>query len=191
MKTLKSSVWMLVFLLAAGISSQTFADEYSHTISVYKQSEAVLPFFKDCYGYAVFPLVGKGGIMIGGAFGKGQVYKQGKLSGTVTLTKLSVGFQLGGQAFSEIIFLQDKRSYDEFTSGNYEFDGSLSAVAVTAGAQAKAGTEGATAGASAGPATGVQAQTNYNKGIAVFVHTRGGLMYEASIGGQKFDFTPL
>lgn len=182
---------MLVFLLAAGISSQTFADEYSHTISVYKQSEAVLPFFKDCYGYAVFPLVGKGGIMIGGAFGKGQVYKQGKLSGTVTLTKLSVGFQLGGQAFSEIIFLQDKRSYDEFTSGNYEFDGSLSAVAVTAGAQAKAGTEGATAGASAGPATGVQAQTNYNKGIAVFVHTRGGLMYEASIGGQKFDFTPL
>ena len=105
MKILKSSLWMLVFLMVAGIGSQTFADDYSHTISVYKQSDSVRPFFKDCYGYAVFPLVGKGGIMIGAAFGKGQVYQQGKLSGTVTLTKMSVGFQLGGQSFSEIIFL--------------------------------------------------------------------------------------
>ncbi|MCP4721605.1 MAG: hypothetical protein GY860_19275 [Desulfobacteraceae bacterium] len=191
MKVLKSSLLMLVFLLAAGSSSLVFADSYSKTISVFKQSEAVQPFFKNCYGYAVFPTVGKGGIGIGGAFGKGQVYKQGKLTGTVSLAKLSIGFQLGGQAFSEIIFLQDKRSYNEFTGGDFEFDASISAVAITAGVQAKAGTEGGTAGASAGPATGVQAETSYTKGMAVFVHTKGGLMYEAAIGGQKFSFAPL
>ncbi len=182
---------MLTFLLIAGLSSPVFADSYSKTISVYKQSEAVQPFFKNCYGYAVFPTVGKGGMVIGGAYGKGQVYRQGKLSGKVSLAKLSVGFQLGGQAFSEIIFFQDKRSYDEFTGGDFEFDASLSAVAITAGVQAKAGTEGGTAGASAGPATGVQAETRYTKGMVVFVHTKGGLMYEAAIGGQKFSFTPL
>ncbi len=191
MKVLKSSLLVLAFLLAAGSASLVFADSYSKTISVFKQSEAVQPFFKDCYGYAVFPTVGKGGVVIGGAFGKGQVYKQGQLTGTVSLAKLSIGFQMGGQAFSEIIFLQDKRSYNEFTSGHFEFDASVSAVAITAGVQAKAGTEGGTAGASAGPATGVQAETHYTKGMAVFVHTKGGLMYEAAIGGQKFSFAPL
>ena len=103
---------------------------------------------------------------------------------------MSVGFQLGGQAFSEVIFFEDKRAYDEFTSGSFEFDASASAVAITAGAQAQAGSTGTSAGASAGPATGVQASNKYRKGIAVFVHTKGGLMYEAAIGGQKFDFTP-
>jgi lipid-binding SYLF domain-containing protein len=104
---------------------------------------------------------------------------------------VSVGWQWGGQAFSQIIFFEDKRAYDDFTSGNFEFDATASAVAITAGAQAKAGTEGATAGASAGPATGAQAKkANYHKGMAVFVHTKGGLMYEASIGGQKFTFKP-
>ena len=124
------------------------------------------------------------------AYGKGQVYRGGKVTGTAKLFKATIGFQLGGQAFSEIVFLEDKRAYDEFTSGNFEFDAAASAVAITAGVQAKAGTEGATAGASAGPATGVQAETNYRKGMAVFVHTKGGLMFEAAIGGQKFSFTP-
>jgi len=106
------------------------------------------------------------------------------------LVKGSIGFQLGGQAFSQMIFFQDKRAYDEFTSGSFEFDASASAVAITAGVQAKAGTEGATAGASAGPTTGKQAKASYHKGMAVFVHAKGGLMYEASIGGQKFTFKP-
>lgn len=105
--------------------------------------------------------------------------------------KVSVGFQLGGQAFSQIIFFQDKRAYDEFTSGNFEFDGSLSAVVITAAAQAKTSTQGNTAGASLGPATGTQAETSYTNGMAVFIHTLGGLMYEISVGGQKFTFTPI
>ena len=186
--------WMtLLVLLLCGIftwPNAVLADQYAETIETYKKSEAVRPFFKSAYGYAVFPTVGKGGIGIGGAFGKGRVYKGGKVTGSVTLVKATIGFQLGGQAFSEMIFFEDKRAYDDFTSGNFEFDATASAVAITAGAQAKAGTEGTTAGASAGPATGKQAPSSYRKGMAIFVHTIGGLMYEASIGGQKFNFTP-
>jgi lipid-binding SYLF domain-containing protein len=118
------------------------------------------------------------------------VYQGGKVTGEVSLIKGSIGWQLGGQAFSQMIFFEDKRAYDEFTSGNFEFDATASAVAITAGAQAKAGTEGASAGASAGPATGAQAKTSYHKGMVVFTHAKGGLMYEASIGGQKFTFKP-
>ena len=119
------------------------------------------------------------------------MYRQGKVTGTSKLIKASIGFQAGGQAFSEMVFFQDKRAYDEFTSGNFEFDAAASAVAITAGAQASAGTKGATAGASAGPATGEQAPTRYSSGMAIFVHAKGGLMYEASVGGQKFSFQPL
>ncbi len=191
MKPIKILLLTLCAFWMATLGSAVFADDYSHTISVFKKSPAVQPFFKNAYGYAVFPIVGKGGIVVGGAFGKGRVYRQGTLTGHVTLSKVTVGFQLGGQAFSEIIFFQDKRAYDEFTSGIFEFDASASAVVITAGAQAKAGTEGGTASANAGPDTGTQTSLGYRKGVAVFVHTKGGLMYEATIGGQRFDFTPL
>ena len=182
---------MLVCLLVAGSASPVFADSYSKTIAIFKESESVQPLFEDCYGYALFPLVGKGGFIVRGAYGEGQVYKQGELSGKTSLVKLSVGFQLGGQAFSEIIFFKDQRSYNEFTNGSFEFDASLSAVVITAGVQAKAGTEGGTASATAGPVTGAQAETKYTKGVVVFIHAKGGLMYEAAIGGQKFSFAPL
>lgn len=180
----------IIFILALILAAPVQADQYEDTIDVYKKTETVQPFFKNAYGYAVFPAVGKGGVGIGGAFGKGQVYRKGKNTGSVTLFKATIGFQLGGQAFSEMIFFEDERAYNDFTSGNFEFDASASAVAITAGVQAKAGTEGTTAGASAGPATGKQAPSTYRKGMAIFIHTIGGLMYEASIGGQKFNFTP-
>ncbi len=167
------------------------ADSYSYTLSVFKDSPAVQPFFKSAYGYALFPTIGKGGLVVGAAYGEGRVYKGGTAVGKVVLSKVTVGLQLGGQAFSEIIFFQDKRAYDEFTTGSFEFDASASAVAITAAAQAKAGTDGTTAGASAGPATGVQAETNYLKGMAVFIHTKAGLMAEMAVGGQKFEFTPF
>jgi lipid-binding SYLF domain-containing protein len=191
MKSIKILLLILCAFFITGHEFSVFAGDYDQTLSVFKKSPAVQPFFDTSYGYAIFPTVGKGGIVVGGAYGKGRVYRQGKITGKVSLSKVSVGFQLGGQAFSEIIFFQDKRAYEEFTSGRFEFDASMSAVVITAGAQAKAGTEGATAGASAGPATGTQAEIGYTKGLAVFVHTKGGLMYEAAIGGQKFDFTPL
>ena len=183
-------VVLIAFVAALIFSIPAHADKFTDTMNVYKKSKAVQPFFKNAYGYAVFPTIGKAGIGIGGSYGTGQVYKGGKVTGEVSVIKGSIGFQLGAQAFSEMIFFKDKRAYDEFTSGEFEFDATASAVAITAGAQAKVGTEGATAGASAGPATGEQAKTSYHKGMVVFVHTKGGLMYEASIGGQKFTFKP-
>ena len=190
MKINRFPILMIIFILALALANPVQADKFTDTIEIYKKSEAVQPFFKNAYGYAVFPTVGKAGIGIGGSYGTGQVYQGGKVTGEVSLIKGSIGFQLGAQAFSQMIFFKDKRAYDEFTSGNFEFDATASAVAITAGAQASAGTEGASAGASAGPATGKQAKTSYHKGMVVFTHAKGGLMYEASIGGQKFTFKP-
>jgi lipid-binding SYLF domain-containing protein len=190
MKINRFSILMIMFILVLALANPVQADKYTDTVNVFKKSETVQPFFKNAYGYAVFPTVGKAGIGIGGSYGTGQVYQGGKVTGEVSLIKGSIGWQLGGQAFSQMIFFEDKRAYDEFTSGNFEFDATASAVAITAGAQAKAGTEGASAGASAGPATGAQAKTSYHKGMVVFTHAKGGLMYEASIGGQKFTFKP-
>jgi lipid-binding SYLF domain-containing protein len=178
----------VLFVLGLAVANTAYADKYATSIDVFKKSDVVKPFFENCYGYAVFPTIGKGGIGIGGAYGTGRVYAQGVPTGTAKLFKATIGLQAGGQAFSQMIFFEDKRAFEEFTSGNFEFDAGVSAVAITAGAQAKAGTDGATAGASAGPATGAQAETNYRKGMAVFVHTKGGLMYEATVGGQKFSY---
>lgn len=166
------------------------ADNYDGTLDVFESAPELKPYFDNAYGYAVFPTVGKGGIGLGGAFGKGRVYEHDRIVGTVNMTKVSIGFQLGGQAFSEIIFMQDKRAFDEFTSGRFEFDASASAVAITVGAQARAGTDGASASAGTGPASTSQVEYGYNKGMAVFIHPLGGLMYEASVGGQKFKFKP-
>jgi lipid-binding SYLF domain-containing protein len=181
---------LVTVMVALAFSNPAQADKFTDTLDVFAKSEAVQPFIKNAYGYAIFPTVGKAGFVIGGAYGTGQVYQGGKVTGEASLVKGTIGFQLGGQAFSEVIFFEDKRAYDDFTSGNFEFDAAASAVAITAGVQTKAGTEGATAGASAGPATGAQAETNYYKGMVVFVHSKGGLMYEFAIGGQKFNFTP-
>jgi len=183
----KLAILVFLFVALAGFNT-VHANDYAATIEVFKKSDAVKPFFENCYGYAVFPTIGKGGIGIGGAYGSGRVYARGVATGTTKLFKGTIGFQLGGQAFSQMIFFEDKRAFEEFTSGNFEFDAGVSAVAITAGVQAKAGTEGTTAGASAGPATGKQAKASYRKGMAVFVQAKGGLMYEAAIGGQKFSY---
>ena len=182
-------LYLLFVFLALPLS--VHADKFDGTIDLFESSPSVKPFFENSYGYAVFPSIGKGGFLVGGAHGKGKVYVNDEVTGTISMTKLTVGFQWGAQVFSEIIFLQDKRAYDEFTSGTYEFDTSVSAIVITASAQAQAGTSGNTASASAGPSTGVQAETGYSKGMSIFVHAQGGLMYEAAIGGQKFKFKPI
>ncbi|WJW74990.1 YSC84-related protein [Thiohalobacter sp. IOR34] len=126
-------------------------------------------FFDKAYGYAVFPTVGKGGIGIGGAYGKGEVFVRGRHVGYTSLSQLTIGFQFGGQAYSEIIFFRDKATMEDFQAGNFEFSAQASAVAATAGASADA---------------------DYSNGVAIFTLAKGGLMYEASVGGQKFSFTP-
>ena len=179
---------ILIGLILALSMPLASADNYEGTLDVFESSPALKPFFDNAYGYAVFPAVGRGGFVVGGSYGKGRVYRQGKVHGNVRMTKVSVGFQAGGQAFSEIIFLQDKRAFDEFVSGRFEFDATASAVAIIVGAQARAGTSGASASAGTGPASTNQVEYGYNKGMAVFVHPLGGLMYEAAVGGQKFRF---
>lgn len=141
-------------------------------------------YFKGSFGVAVFPTIGKGGFWIGGAHGTGWVFREGKYTGEVKMTQVTVGFQAGGQAFSQIVFFEDEAAYKNFTSGNYEFGAQASAVAITAGANASAGTSG---GSNAGAGSS-QAKQDYTGGMAIFTVAKGGLMYEASVGGQKFKF---
>ena len=170
--------------------TSAFAGKYEDTIRIFKNAGASGVFFDSAYGYAVFPTIGKGGFWLGGAYGTGRAYVGNRHVGDTTMTQLTVGFQFGGQAFSEIIFFQDKRAFDEFTSGNFEFGAEAGVVAITAGASASAGTTGTSAGASGGQNTATTVGNTYNKGMATFTIAKGGLMYEAVIGGQKFKYMP-
>jgi lipid-binding SYLF domain-containing protein len=126
--------------------------------------------FEDAYGYVIFPNIGKGAAGVGGAAGNGIVYQKGKPIGTAKMKQVSVGFQFGGQVYSEVIFFEDKAALDRFKSGKFEFAGQASAVAVT---------------------TGVSTNVKYRDGVMVFTQEKGGLMYEASVGGQKFNYKPF
>ena len=139
-----SLMFVAALLLFAGAAS---ADDYDDTIAVFKKSGESASFFNNSHGYAVFPSIGKGGLGVGAAHGSGRVYEQGKHVGDVKMNQISVGLQAGGQAFSQIVFLQDKRAFDEFTKGTYEFDATVQAVAITASATATAGSAGSSAGA--------------------------------------------
>ena len=110
--------------------------KYAETIKIFQDAGESGSFFNNSYGYAVFPTIGKAGFVVGGAHGKGRVYAGGKHTGDTALTQLSVGFQAGAQGYSQIIFFEDQRAYDEFTGGNFEFSADASAVAITAGASA-------------------------------------------------------
>jgi lipid-binding SYLF domain-containing protein len=144
------------------------ASDVEKTIAKYKEKDPLIAaWFDKAHGYAVFPSIVKGGMVVGGARGKGLVYEQGAQVGKATVTQGSVGFQLGGQTFSEVIFFKDKTALDDFTRGNFEFEAGVSAVAIKAG---------------------VSKGLAYNKGVAVVTATEAGLMYEASVGGQKFSF---
>lgn len=167
------------------------ADNYQKTIERFKHTETAKKFFESAYAYVVFPTIGKAGIGLGGARGKGKLYVEGKAIGEAVMTQVSVGFQLGAQAFSQIIFLQDKRAFDEFTTGNFEFGAGASAIAVNASAEVKAGSIGASASAGMHVSETEQAETGYHKGMAVLTAGKGGLMYEASISGQKYQYMPF
>jgi len=185
---------LTTLVLAATIlaGSPAWADSYSDTVDVYKNAGESGAFFKNCYGYAVFPTIGKGGLGIGGAHGDGRVYEQGKYVADTSMTQVTVGLQAGGQAFSQIIFFENKAAFDQFASGNFEFGAGVSAVAIKSGASGSVGTTGATASASSGSGkTGAGTASNYRKGMAVFTIAKGGLMYEASLGGQKFSYKPV
>jgi lipid-binding SYLF domain-containing protein len=177
-----------LLLLAA---TAAHADKYSDAANLFRNAGDSAEFFRTSYAYAVFPTIGEAGFIVGGAHGKGRVYVQDKYVGDTTMTQLSAGFQAGGKAYSQIIFFEDKRALDEFESGTFEFGAGASAVAITAGASASAGTTGATSGASGGAKDATTVSGGYQKGVAVFTIAKGGLMYAATVAGQKFKYTPV
>jgi lipid-binding SYLF domain-containing protein len=184
--TAKTLALLPLLCLFCGLAQ---ANSYSDTTARFKSSQQTASFFQNCYGYAVFPTVGEGAIGVGGAFGKGRVYVHGQHVGDVTMGEISVGFQAGGQGFSQIIFFEDKRALDEFKKSGFEFGADASAVAITAGASATASTNGASAGAS-GTVNNAVTRGVYQKGMAIFSIAKGGLMYQAAVAGQKFHYTP-
>jgi lipid-binding SYLF domain-containing protein len=170
-------------------SAASWADDYSDTVALFKNAGASSRFFNTAYAYAVFPSIGSGALIVGGAHGDGRVYKGGAYIGDVSMTQVSVGFQAGGKAYSQIIFFEDQRALDEFTSGNFQFDANASAVAITAAAGASTVTTGSSSGASGGMKDAVTSG-KYYRGMAVFTIVKGGAMASAAIGGQKFTYTP-
>lgn len=146
-------------------------DDVTETIARFQEEDPdITAFFEQAHAFAIFPNVGKGGIGVGGAHGHGYVYERGHLVGTTKLTQVTLGFQLGGQAYSEVIFFQDENAFRDFAEGNFELGAQASAIAVTAGASADA---------------------SYDRGVAIFTLPKGGLMYEATVGGQKFSYQSL
>jgi lipid-binding SYLF domain-containing protein len=167
-----------------------YGSKYDETIELFKHAGESAVFFNNCYAYAVFPSIGAGALIVGGARGKGHVYVRDRLVGETTMTQLSIGFQAGGQEYSEVIFFEDKRDLDEFESGKFEFNAGASAIAITASASASAGTDRVSSGASR-EATDATTNGNYQTGMAVFTIAKGGLMFAANIAGEKFSYKAL
>eukprot|EP00543_Licmophora_paradoxa_P004937 CAMPEP_0202441812 /NCGR_PEP_ID=MMETSP1360-20130828/1322_1 /ASSEMBLY_ACC=CAM_ASM_000848 /TAXON_ID=515479 /ORGANISM="Licmophora paradoxa, Strain CCMP2313" /LENGTH=169 /DNA_ID=CAMNT_0049056965 /DNA_START=133 /DNA_END=642 /DNA_ORIENTATION=- len=153
-------------------------------------------YFDTAYGWAIFPTVAKAGIGIGGAGGVGEVFVRveggpPKLVGKANLIQISVGIQFGGQVFSEIIFFEAQKDFENFTGGNFEFGAGASVVALTASVSAEASTVGATASVGGNQGTAKTKMMGYNKGMAIVTIAKGGLMYSATVAGQKFNYKPL
>lgn len=172
--SLKSILFIAVFLFSFSMVSQS-AEKKKEIIKDAKEAKAAFlktdpglaNFFESSYGYAIFPNVGKGGLGIGAAAGNGAVWQRGQLIGTAKLTQVSIGFQAGGQAYREIIFFETDEDLSRLKANKAEFSAQVSAVALASGASADA---------------------KYTEGVLVFTQAKAGLMYEASVGGQKFKF---
>jgi lipid-binding SYLF domain-containing protein len=175
MKTIKEPILILLFCGLTILSSAQSESKKSEVIADSKEAKAefmktdkeMKGLFDKAYGYVIFPNVGKGAVVVGGAAGTGVAYEGGKQIGMAKLTQVSVGFQFGGQAYREVIFFENKAAMDRFKANKIELSAQVSAVAATAGASKNA---------------------KYVEGVMVFTMQKGGLMYEASVGGQKFNF---
>jgi lipid-binding SYLF domain-containing protein len=173
-----------VFLMfGTTVHAAATVEECNATVSKFKELGDVPEMMAEAYGWAVLPTIGKGGIGIGGAGGTGCVFAEGNHTGDISMGQITIGFQLGGQAYSQIILFKNKDTYEEFTSGNFEFGADATAVALTYGAAAGATTQGASASAGDTKAVG-----SWKRGMAIYTLAKGGLMYEASVGGQKYKY---
>jgi lipid-binding SYLF domain-containing protein len=164
-----------LFLSVPGFSQDSKAkelieDSKKAQAEFVKADSLMQSLFNDSYGYVIFPNIGKGAIGIGGAAGNGILFQKGTPVGTAKMKQVSIGFQFGGQAYREVIFFENEKTFNDFKQNKFEFAAQASAVAVTKGASGN---------------------VKYSDGVMVFTQEKGGLMYEASIGGQKFSFTPF
>ena len=132
-----------------------------------EQDDGMAKFFNGSHGYVIFPNVGKGGLGVGGAAGNGTAYEKGKMIGMAKLTQVTIGFQAGGQAYREVVFFESADDIQRFKDNRVEFSAQVSAVAASSGASK---------------------DSKYHEGVLVFTMQKGGLMYEASVGGQKFKY---
>ncbi len=157
---------LLMIFAMAGFSQENDVNKAKEAIEDFKKEDPdIVKLFESAYGYAVLPGIGKGGIVIGGAGGKGTVFKGGEPVADVKMSQVTVGFQLGGQKYAEVIFFENEQAYTRFVEKDFEFAAQVSAVALASGASADA---------------------KFKDGILIFTQALGGLMYEASIGGQRF-----
>jgi lipid-binding SYLF domain-containing protein len=174
MKNVRLIVCMALITVSAPAQSskdkEIISDSQEAKASFVKQDPSLGNMFAKAYAYAIFPNVGKGGLGIGGAAGNGAAYEQGKLVGMAKLKQVTIGLQAGGQGYREVVFFENAASFKKFKENNVEFSAQVSAVAASSGASANA---------------------KYNEGVMVFTMQKGGLMYEASVGGQKFKFSKL
>jgi len=154
-----------------GDEAKSMGQQVKESIQLFKSdSTNVAKLFDTAYGYAVLPSVGKGGAGIGAAHGEGQVFEKGKLIGTCEMTQFTIGLELGGQKYDEVIFFETKDTLNQFRNSEWAMSAGVNAVAAASSASADA---------------------KYQNGVMVFTIAKGGLMVEASVGGQKFKFTPL
>ena len=177
LRAMRSAIFITTMLLSFIVHGQSsskdkkiVADAKDAKADFIRTDGLMSNLFTNAYGYVIFPNVGKGGIGIGGAAGNGAVYQKGKLIGMAKMTQVTIGFQWGGQAYREVIFFESKEDLDRFKENKIEFSAQASAVAATAGASAN---------------------VKYQNGIMIFTQIKGGLMYEASVGGQKFKFRKI
>lgn len=177
MKTIKKiTVFFLFTMIAFSVNAQTekdheiIKDAEKAKTTLLNESPELDSFFNNSAGYVIFPNVGKGGFIVGGASGNGVVYEDGSMIGMADLKKVNVGLQAGGQAVIEAIFFETDEALNDFKEGNFEFSGEASAVVVESGKAVNA---------------------SYQDGVAVFALPKAGLMADASVGGQKFDFKPM
>ncbi|GGG58197.1 lipid-binding SYLF domain-containing protein [Bizionia arctica] len=176
MKTLKTIMAVCLLLITVGVTAQNskdkevMADAQKAKTALLEKDPGLEKFFDTASGYVIFPSIGKGALIIGGAMGNGVVYENGVAIGMSNIKKLSVGIQAGGQALTEVIFFETDEALNEFKQGNYEFAAQASAVIAD---------------------KGVSEDANYDDNVIVFAMPKAGLMAETSVGGQKFEYHPF
>ncbi len=186
------SVSLPLLLVALALAPATArGDVFSDAANLFRDTEAASPFFSKSYGYAIFPTIGKGGFILAGGYGRGRVFVAGDPVGDTTVTQASLGLQIGGQAYTQIIFFEDERAFREFSAGGFEFGGQANAMVLRGNVQGTISTAGSTAGTNEGINDVESVSPGYWKGMAVFIIGTGGLMLEASVGGQRFSYRPI